>query len=1052
MSARSKPVKSGSTFMDDILDTSVSAFASIAGGFARPPRDCTQIPFWFLNGVVDGPEYVRQTREMAAQGVQQSMPHPRFGMDRRDYLGPQYWAAFDQLVDAAEADGLTIHLYDEYNWSSGPAGGRVTADVSCCALGLGVRSRPVDGPVNVRFDTWDEHFMGWGRREAYLLVAIAPRREDGSIDLSRMIELPTPEASVSSVSIDVPEGRWEAMVFYTVRTVHPSPLRMGNGGIIDYLAIEPTRRFIEHTHEQYARRYRRHFGKTIPSIFYDECGPYACGPFTWTGDLPEQFQLRHGYDLRSLLPALFHDVGEMTERTRCNYWDTVAHLFTERFVGQLADWCDANGLALTGHTFEESESWMVSADVMRTLRRQQWVGMDALNGPVPFSWLTVPGSVARLTGRPLVCEAAGLLGGWGCSPRMLRQAYNRLAVAGVTHLVPHAFFQTIDNPKVECPPSFFEHNPYWSHYRQIADLTARHCWMNRQGRPTADVFVLHPQVSWWGDSAGGRGEGYPWGRPNWQNSPSRPYCEAFDAVLDTLAEQQWQATVMDEPSLNNGVLEARRVRVGPLSAGAIVLPPMRTARLSVMRRVAEFAAAGVPVVVTGELPTISVEKGRDDPELRAVVTDLASRVTRCEVADLGACLRRLTTPAVLATVAEPSLHVATRSLPGGVMSHLIHNALPSPRAVRLKLLGALPASWWDPETGATTALPDARASDDHAEVMLDLSGDHAGYVLLGAPLPTESRPVDFKRSHLCVPLDGPWTISAAAPGADAVVLHASEFDIDVPVLRCLASHPEPHADKAFDWQTWFQRDYDDKHWPVAHVARGALLFSRPESQLFRTLVPPGAVALRTPLPIAGEYAIYLDGRLLRTQLGHDDPTPGTLALDGVETGRSVLAIECASMAPDFGLTGPLRFVCKPVECSLGDWCDAGLAWFTGRVAYRTTFDVARFDMVRDDMVRFDLVRDDMMRDDDACLLDLGDVRECAEVYVNGQYAGARVWPPYQLDITSFVRPGTNELLVVVANTLSNRFSWDVLGTRGGGRPLASGLLGPVTLTRTKNQS
>jgi len=43
MSARSKPVKSGSTFMDEILDTSVSAFASIAGGFARLSCDCAQI-------------------------------------------------------------------------------------------------------------------------------------------------------------------------------------------------------------------------------------------------------------------------------------------------------------------------------------------------------------------------------------------------------------------------------------------------------------------------------------------------------------------------------------------------------------------------------------------------------------------------------------------------------------------------------------------------------------------------------------------------------------------------------------------------------------------------------------------------------------------------------------------------------------------------------------------------------------------------------------------------------------------------------------------------
>ena len=65
--------------------------------FLAPPAGCTQIPFWFLNGPVDGAEYARQLVEMASHGVKQAMPHPRFGMDRRDYLTDKYWAAFRVL-------------------------------------------------------------------------------------------------------------------------------------------------------------------------------------------------------------------------------------------------------------------------------------------------------------------------------------------------------------------------------------------------------------------------------------------------------------------------------------------------------------------------------------------------------------------------------------------------------------------------------------------------------------------------------------------------------------------------------------------------------------------------------------------------------------------------------------------------------------------------------------------------------------------------------------------------------------------------------------------
>ena len=49
----------------------------------------------------------------------------------------------------------------------------------------------------------------------------------------------------------------------------------------------------------------------------------------------------------------------------------------------------------------------------------------------------------------------------------------------------------------------------------------------------------------------------------------------------------------------------------------------------------------------------------------------------------------------------------------------------------------------------------------------------------------------------------------------------------------------------------------------------------------------------------------------------------------------------------------------------------------------------------------------------------GPVREAAEVYVNGQRAGC-VWrPPYQLDVTKFLRAGTNDLRIEVGNTAIN---------------------------------
>lgn len=90
-------------------------------------------------------------------------------------------------------------------------------------------------------------------------------------------------------------------------------------------------------------------------------------------------------------------------------------------------------------------------------------------------------------------------------------------------------------------------------------------------------------------------------------------------------------------------------------------------------------------------------------------------------------------------------------------------------------------------------------------------------------------------------------------------------------------------------------------------------------------------------------------------------------------------------------------------------------------------------------------------------VDLGDVREIAELSVNGHPVTTLWKPPYRADVSSFLRKGTNRLEVKVTNLWVNRLIGDA--QPGGGKvtytqdvtyspdaPLReSGLIGPVTL-------
>jgi hypothetical protein len=95
---------------------------------------------------------------------------------------------------------------------------------------------------------------------------------------------------------------------------------------------------------------------------------------------------------------------------------------------------------------------------------------------------------------------------------------------------------------------------------------------------------------------------------------------------------------------------------------------------------------------------------------------------------------------------------------------------------------------------------------------------------------------------------------------------------------------------------------------------------------------------------------------------------------------------------------------------------------------------------------------------DRIWLDLGNVRDIAEISINGKPFGTLWKPPYRIDVTNAIKAGPNQLEIKVTNQWSNRIAGDAAGgprilSGGGGRgfgrgargPADSGLLGPVTL-------
>ena len=163
---------------------------------------------------------------------------------------------------------------------------------------------------------------------------------------------------------------------------------------------------------------------------------------------------------------------------------------------------------------------------------------------------------------------------------------------------------------------------------------------------------------------------------------------------------------------------------------------------------------------------------------------------------------------------------------------------------------------------------------------------------------------------------------------------------------------------------------------------------------------------------------------------------------------------------------------QPVEMhTLTSWPDnPHLRYYSGHATYRKTVDISAADIRSGHSVAIDFGEgtpvpfptsptEFNMR----AYLD-SPVREAAQVYVNDKLAGYVWHPPFRVDLSPFVKPGQNELRVVVANTAINELAgvalpnYRLLYARYGMlfqpqgmqdlQPLPSGILGQVNLIQT----
>jgi hypothetical protein len=133
--------------------------------------------------------------------------------------------------------------------------------------------------------------------------------------------------------------------------------------------------------------------------------------------------------------------------------------------------------------------------------------------------------------------------------------------------------------------------------------------------------------------------------------------------------------------------------------------------------------------------------------------------------------------------------------------------------------------------------------------------------------------------------------------------------------------------------------------------------------------------------------------------------------------------------------------------TLASWTERpeeGVRHYSGTAAYRKTFALAK----------------ELTDAGGRLALDLGEVREMAEVTLNGQTLGVLWTKPFRADITSAARAGENTLEIKIVNNWPNRLIGDaalpvearrtktnIAGFKADTPLTTSGLLGPVRVMK-----
>ncbi|MBN1219246.1 MAG: hypothetical protein JXM69_09990 [Anaerolineae bacterium] len=929
-------------------------------------------PFWFWNDVLTADEIRWQVAQMAAQGVKGFFIHPRQGL-QQPYLSASFFEMVEVAIAAAREHQLVVHLYDEYPYPSGIAGGEVV--LGCpqyYATDLVQETHDVEGgrvrltlppgkilscvayPLQNGQPDWER---GIDLREHVGMVLAADSYiETGLTTYNQkryFASEPTP-----TLAVTLPDQPHRLFVSVQTEVHHFKYWHH----FVDVLNPEAVTRFVNLTHERYYRHYGDEFGRQIISIFVDETSP------TWSDGLPDAFREAYDYNLAEFLPALQDPTHPDHLRVAYDLYRLKYRLFCRSFEAPLAAWCRAHGLAYSGEK--------------PSLRMAQLKYMD-LPGCEPGH--TKVGARLDIFGRHLrgnakaTASAAYFYGktgalcecyhstGWSATLQDAKFVAEALLLAGIKYLVPHGFFySTHALKKHDAPPTFFFQMPFWPLFGHLSQRLERIRQLFEDTYLDAEILVVDPT----------------------SGLPTAEDLAAYESLLWLLLENHLDFHMVDTDILKEGRIEEGRVRVADIAARVVMVPPMQVVEEPLQIWLAAFEAADGKVVLA-----------RRPLELDTLKEELLSLI-------------------------QPSLKLQVDGREAGEI--LVAKRVAGDRQF-----------WFALNTSAESLDVQLKTNDQLAEIPLDPDGPvllrKEGGQYLRQMAPFESLVVEAVEAGEPAPAIPRIKVRVSGP-AELELENENLLRMYLWRMALLAEDGEPGPEKVvpaiplaeqlaygqFRFSPVFKRHF-------GHVPELELPELHVRYQYSFVCAYPGPVHLiMEPGSIVGKWAIYVNGygpikpAHLKPATAHVRGSLGVEITALLHQGENTLHVEVLTdrldggllnplyLAGDFGVTlNPVRLGPRERSGDFEQYQENLIPYFAGVIRYTTRFELAEIPAAAHVLLQFEYD---------------GPFHEATEVSVNGSPYQPVLWQPRCVKLSAHhLVTGENILKTRVYTTLIRSF-------------------------------